>query len=320
MSQSRRPVLGRGLSALIPGAAPDGAALDGAARTGIRTLALDQIRPARQQPRTAFDADRISALAASIGTDGLLQPIVVREVEVDRYEIVAGERRYRASKLAGLTSVPVVIREASDSEAYELALVENVQREDLGPLEEAEAYRYLADEHGMTQEQIAQRVGRDRATVSNALRLLKLPESVRDLVAAGALTAGHARAVLTAPEEAQVALATQAAADGWSVREAERQARVLKEGPVVVAGSEGPAEAGGGQAAGAEAGVGGGAKVAVSANRTAATEAVEAQLRAALGAPIKLVNKKGKGRIEIRFHSFDELERLIDLMSGLQGV
>lgn len=296
MSQSRRPVLGRGLSALIPGAAPSAPA-----RTGIRTLPLAQIRAARQQPRTAFDAERISALAASIEADGLLQPIVVREVEPDRYEIVAGERRYRASKQAGLESVPVVIREASDAEAYELALVENVQREDLGPLEEAEAYRYLADEHGMTQERIAQRVGRDRATVSNALRLLKLPEVVRELVASGALTAGHARAVLTAPDEAQVGLAQQAVAEGWSVRETERRAREAKEGPPAVAAAAA-------------------AKVKPTLLRSAAAEAVEAQLRAALGAPIKLVNKKGKGRIEIRFHSLEELERLIDLMSGLEGV
>lgn len=303
MSQSRRPVLGRGLSALIPGAAPSASG----ARTGIRTLPLAQIHAARQQPRTAFDADRISALAASIEADGLLQPIVVREVGPDRYEIVAGERRYRASKQVGLESVPVVIREASDAEAYELALVENVQREDLGPLEEAEAYRYLAEEHGMTQERIAQRVGRDRATVSNALRLLKLPEAVRELVASGALTAGHARAVLTAPDEAQVALAQQAVAEGWSVRETERRAREAKEGPPAAAPEVAAAAATG-------------AKAKPALPRSAATEAVEAQLRAALGAPIKLVNKKGKGRIEIRFHSLEELERLIDLMSGLEGV
>lgn len=301
MSQSRRPVLGRGLSALIPGAAPSAPG----PRTGIRTLPLAQIQAARQQPRTAFDADRISALAASIEADGLLQPIVVREVGADRYEIVAGERRYRASKQVGLESVPVVIREASDAEAYELALVENVQREDLGPLEEAEAYRYLAEEHGMTQERIAQRVGRDRATVSNALRLLKLPEAVRELVASGALTAGHARAVLTAPDEAQVALAQQAVAEGWSVRETERRAREAKEGPPAAPEAAAPDAA---------------AKAKPALPRSAATEAVEAQLRAALGAPIKLVNKKGKGRIEIRFHSLEELERLIDLMSGLEGI
>lgn len=292
MSSSRRPALGRGLSALIPSAAEAPSPPPG----GVQMLPLAQIEPARQQPRTAFDEERIATLAASIEADGLLQPIVVRSVG-DRYEIVAGERRYRASKRAGLDAVPVVIREASDAEAYELALIENVQREDLGPLEEAEAFRYLADEHQMTQEQIAQRVGRDRATVSNALRLLKLPAEVRELVAAGALSGGHGRAILTAPREAQVGLAQLAVTEGWSVRETERRARAAKEGA-------GPAKS---------------ARTSTPPQRSAAAEAVEAQLRAVLGAPIKLVNKKGKGRIEVRFHSLDELERLIDLLSGLEG-
>lgn len=293
MSQSRRPALGRGLSALIPGASPRGEDL----RQGVHTLPLDQIEPARNQPRTAFDAERIAALAASIEADGLLQPIVVRQESTDRYTIIAGERRYRASREAGLQSVPVVIRDVTDAEAYELALIENVQREDLGPLEEAEAFRYLADAHQMTQEQIARRVGRDRATISNALRLLKLPPAVRALVEAGALSAGHGRAILTAPTDAQEALAQLAVAEGWSVRETERRARALKEEaqspPVARPTPEMP---------------------------SASVRAVESQLRAALGAPIKLVNRKGKGRIEIRFHSLDELERLIDLIATLEGV
>jgi len=261
----------------------------------VQTLSLDQIEPARNQPRTEFDSDRIATLAASIEADGLLQPIVVRQEGPEHYSIIAGERRYRASKKAGLTSVPVVIRDVTDAEAYELALIENVQREDLGPLEEAEAFRYLADAHRMTQEQIAGRVGRDRATISNALRLLKLPESVRALVAAGALTAGHGRAILTAPPDARVSLAQLAVAEGWSVRETERRARAAKEQarPATPTAPEMP---------------------------SASARAVESQLRAALGAPIKLVNRKGKGRIEIRFHSLDELERLIDLISELQGV
>lgn len=290
MSQSRRPALGRGLSALIPGAATRA----DESRHGIQTLPLEQIEPARHQPRTDFDEERIRTLAASIEADGLLQPIVVRQEGADRYSIIAGERRYRASRQAGLATVPVVIRDVTDAEAYELALIENVQREDLGPLEEAEAFRYLADTHGMTQEQIAQRVGRDRATISNALRLLKLPEPVRALVAAGALTAGHGRAILTAPADAQEALAQLAVAEGWSVRETERRARALKEQaqPAPKSQPEMP---------------------------SASVRAVETQLRAALGAPIKLVNRKGKGRIEIRFHSLDELERLIDLISGLEG-
>lgn len=291
MSQSRRPALGRGLSALIPGAGPR----SDDTRHGVQSVPLDQIEPARNQPRTAFDAERIATLAASIEADGLLQPIVVRQEGPEHYTIIAGERRYRASRQAGLAAVPVVIRDVTDAEAYELALIENVQREDLGPLEEAEAFRYLADAHQMTQEQIARRVGRDRATISNALRLLKLPEAVRALVEAGALTAGHGRAILTAPAERQEALAQLAVAEGWSVRETERRARAAKENnrPAPQKPSDMP---------------------------SASVRAVESQLRAALGAPIKLVNRKGKGRIEIRFHSLDELERLIDLMSTLEGV
>ncbi len=291
MSQSRRPALGRGLSALIPGA--NTRAEEN--RHGIQTVPLEQVQPARNQPRTAFDAERITALAASIEADGLLQPIVVRQDGPELFSIIAGERRYRASREAGLTSVPVVIRDVTDAEAYELALIENVQREDLGPLEEAEAFRYLADAHQMTQEQIARRVGRDRATISNALRLLKLPAAVRALVEAGALSAGHGRAILTAPPADQEALAQLAVAEGWSVRETERRARAAKEKsqPAPKKGPDMP---------------------------SASVRAVESQLRAALGAPIKLVNRKGKGRIEIRFHSLDELERLIDLISALEGV
>lgn len=292
MSQSRRPALGRGLSALIPGA---GSRSDDG-RHGVHMVPLEQIEPARNQPRTDFDADRITTLAASIEVDGLLQPIVVRQEAAERYTIIAGERRYRASRQAGLESVPVVIRDVTDAEAYELALIENVQREDLGPLEEAEAFRYLADAHQMTQEQIARRVGRDRATISNALRLLKLPPSVRALVEAGALSAGHGRAILTAPAEAQEALAQLAVAEQWSVRETERRARALKEEQSAPAARPAPQMP------------------------SASVRAVESQLRAALGAPIKLVNRKGKGRIEIRFHSLDELERLIDLIATLEGV
>lgn len=290
MSQSRRSALGRGLSALIP----DAPRRDEAPRSGLLQVPLDRISPAAHQPRTVFDESALAELAASIKANGLLQPIVVRESGPERYVIVAGERRYRASKRAGLERVPVVVREVSNAEAFELALIENVQRADLSPLEEAEAYRHLADQ-GWTQEEIARRVGKDRATVSNALRLLRLPEPVRELVAAGALTAGHARALLTAPPELQVELAQLAVAGGWSVRETERRARAAREA------SEASK------------------KAAVDEPPTAGQQAVEAQLRAALGAPVRLVNRRGKGRIEIRFHSLGELERLLDLISGLEG-
>ncbi|MCA9561213.1 MAG: ParB/RepB/Spo0J family partition protein, partial [Myxococcales bacterium] len=229
MSQSpRRPALGRGLSALIPGA--DSASASAATSRSPLTLPLDQIHPAPHQPRTRFDDVHLAELTASIRADGLLQPILVRALGPQRYEIIAGERRYRASKAAGLSEVPVVVREVSDAKAFELALVENVQREDLDPIEEADAYRHLADTYGMTQEQIAQRVGKDRATVANALRLLKLPDGVRRALVGGELTAGHARALLTAPDDDRQALAEIAIAQGWSVRETERRARAVRDG------------------------------------------------------------------------------------------
>ncbi len=295
---TRRPVLGRGLSALIPGeeAAP-------------AVLPIHQVRPATLQPRTAFDDARIAELAASIAINGILQPILVRRRsgEAGSYEIIAGERRYRAATRAGLTEVPVVVREVTDELAFELALVENVQREDLNPLEEALAYRHLLESSGLTQEDVARRVGKDRVTVTNALRLLKLPPAILEQVAAGELSAGHARALLTCPDaEAQAELARQAVESGWSVRETERQARALREPPPVAAEAEiatppsPPADE---------------ERPAPS----AATLAVEAQLRAVLGAPVRLLHRDGQGRIEIRFHSLDELERLLELFSQIGG-
>ncbi|MCB9546503.1 MAG: ParB/RepB/Spo0J family partition protein [Myxococcales bacterium] len=290
MSQPRRPALGRGLSALIPSAD---------APTGPSTLPISQVHPSATQPRTAFDDQRIAELSASIEANGILQPILVRRVSRERYEIIAGERRFRAARRAGLAEVPVTIRDASDSEAYELALVENVQREDLNPVEEALAYRHLADLRGMTQEEVAQRVGKDRVTVANSLRLLKLPPPILDRLAAAEITAGHARAILTCPDpEGQLELAQQAVDGGWSVRETERQARARKQPAPPPPADETPS---------------------VDEAPSPATRAVEEQLRALLGAPVRLVHRGGQGRIEIRFHSLDELERLIDLISGVDG-
>ncbi|MEZ4469314.1 MAG: ParB/RepB/Spo0J family partition protein [bacterium] len=289
MSQSRRPALGRGLSALIPSAE---------APAGPGTLPISQVHPSATQPRTAFDDARIAELSASIEANGILQPILVRRLSRERYEIIAGERRFRAARRAGLVEVPVVIREATDSEAYELALVENVQREDLNPVEEALAYRHLAEVRGMTQEEVAQRVGKDRVTVANSLRLLKLPPPILDRLAAAEITAGHARAILTCPEpEGQVELARQAVEGGWSVRETERQARARKQPATPAPVDETPS---------------------VDEAPSPATRAVEEQLRSLLGAPVRLVHRGGQGRIEIRFHSLDELERLIDLMASVE--
>lgn len=286
---TRRTALGRGLSALIPGAGDTPGA-----PSGPRVLPLSRIQPASTQPRVMFDDARLVELSESIRANGLIQPIVVRRLDEHRFEIIAGERRYRASTLAELTEVPVVIRDVTDAEAYELALVENIQREDLDPIEEARAYRHLADLQGLTQDAVARRVGKDRTTVANSMRLLKLPTEIQDAVAGGQLSAGHGRALLTCDPADRLALGRKAMESGWSVRETERQARAKRDAEP--SPSESTEEA-----------------------PTPAIDAVEAQLRSALGAPVRLAQRGGKGRIEIRFHSFDELERLIDLITTLEG-
>ncbi|MGC6416234.1 MAG: ParB/RepB/Spo0J family partition protein [Bradymonadia bacterium] len=288
MSQTRRNVLGRGLSALIPDA-NETAPSD----RQIQELPIEQIMAANTQPRTQFDEERITALAESLKTDGFIQPIVVRRVGQATFTIIAGERRYRASKKAGLSHVPVVVRDVTEAEAYELALVENVQREDLNPIEEAEAYQYLSKSLELSHEAIAKKVGRDRVTITNALRLLKLSQDLQTEVAYGTLTAGHGRALLMAPTAERESLAEQAIKGDWSVRRTEKEAKALKNQLTQPPATKNP--------------------------NSPAHRAVEDQLRAALGAPVKLVQKKGVGRIEVRFHSMDELERLLDLIASLEG-
>ena len=196
------------------------------------TLPLDEIVPNRDQPRKQFDDEALADLSASIAQHGVLQPLLVRPMPDGSYQLVAGERRWRASRMAGLYEVPVVIRDMNEQEAAELALIENLQREDLNPMEEAIGYRTLMENYGMTQEQAAQVVNKSRPAVSNALRLLQLPEEVTAMVSAGTLSAGHARTVLAFEgAEAQVDAAKQAVAKGLSVRELERMAKAAKRTP-----------------------------------------------------------------------------------------
>ena len=205
------------------------------------TLPLDEIIPNRDQPRKQFDEEALADLSASIAQHGVLQPLLVRPMPDGSYQLVAGERRWRASRMAGLAEVPVVIRDMNEQEAAELALIENLQREDLNPMEEAVGYRTLMDSYGMTQEQAAQvvnkedassRVGKSRSAVANALRLLQLPEAVTEMVSKGELSAGHARTVLSFEgAEAQIAAAKQAVAKGLSVRELEKMAKAAKRTP-----------------------------------------------------------------------------------------
>src|SRR5215203_1420304 len=215
----KRPALGRGLSALIP----DSPAAAPAAAPAERSLDVDSdlLRPNKFQPRTQMDDARIEDLARSIKANGIIQPIIVRKVD-QGYEIIAGERRWRASQMAGLLKVPVVVRDIPEERLLAVALIENVQREDLNPIEEATAYRRLTDEYNMTQDQISDAVGKDRSTVSNVMRLLKLPREVRENVGAGALSMGHARALLSLPDEAaQLQVSREVVSRNLSVRETE---------------------------------------------------------------------------------------------------
>jgi ParB family chromosome partitioning protein len=275
----KRPALGRGLSALIPDtpAVPD------------RTLDvdIDLLRPNRFQPRTNVDEANIEELARSIRSHGVIQPIVVRKVD-DGYEIVAGERRWRASQRAGLLKVPIVVRDIPDDRLLASALIENLQREDLNAIEEALAYRRLSDEFHLTQEQIADSVGKDRSSIANTVRLLKLPIEVRENVANGTLTMGHARALLAlAEEQTQLRLARDVVAKQLSVRETEALVKKIAEPP---APRPEPV-------------------------KDVHTRAAEDRLRFAMGTRVRIVRKRKGGRIEIDFGSEDELQRLFEQLT-----
>jgi len=277
----KRPALGRGLSALIPDAA--GPAVD------ERSLDVDSdlLRPNRFQPRTAMDEAKIEDLARSIRANGIIQPIVVRRVE-GGYEIVAGERRWRASQRAGLLKVPVVVRDIPDERLLAVALIENIQREDLNPIEEAHAYRRLSDEYQLTQEQIADAVGKDRSSIANYLRLLKLPQEVRAQVGSGALSMGHARALLGLPDEAsQLRVSRDVLSKGLSVRETET---------LVKKGTE-PAP------------------IKTPAEKDVHTRAAEERLRFALGTRVRIERKRKGGKIEIDFGSEEELQRIFEVLT-----
>jgi ParB family transcriptional regulator, chromosome partitioning protein len=271
--------LGRGLGALLPPAAePVASSEDGAAR--LLEVPVENLTPNPYQPRRGFSPEALAELAASIKTSGILQPIVVRG-RGDRYEILVGERRWRAAQQAGLSRVPVLIREASDADALELALVENLLREDLNPLEEAEAYHRLMAEFAWTQDEVARRIGKDRSSIANALRLRRLPDVIQEDLRAGRLTMGHARALLGLPTAAaQLRLRGQILAQDWSVRTTE--AGVRQSRPRLPQARRRPAE----------------------------IEALEEELRLALGTRVRLAGSLNRGRIELPFTSAAELERL----------
>src|SRR6185436_20672130 len=219
----KRKALGKGLSALLPDPEPH------AGGEAALALPLDSLEPNPFQPRARIEPRRLEELAASLRESGLVQPILARRLEGGRYQIIAGERRWRAAQLAGLARVPVVLRDVPDDRLLELALVENIQREELSPLEEAQAFQRLQSELGLSQEDVARKVGRDRSTVANTLRLLRLPREVKGLLDEGGIDAGHARALLPLERaDQQVSLAQEAARRGLSVREVERRATLLR--------------------------------------------------------------------------------------------
>lgn len=284
----KRPALGKGLSALIPDV-PD------TPRPGVAEVDLDLLSPNDQQPRLQMDDAKLEELAQSIRTHGVIQPILVRRVG-NAYRIIAGERRWRAAQLAGLRKVPVVIRdlaEGNEKQLLELALIENIQRENLNPVDEAIAYQRLADEFGLTQDQIAAAVGKDRSSVANFIRLLKLPDEVRASVISGALSMGHARTLLALADEAgQRHAAREVIARGLSVRETEalvkRLARPAPAGSVV------------------------NPKPAVDVH----TRAAEDRLRFALGTKVRIVRRGQGGSIEVDFSSEVELNRIYEFITA----
>ena len=282
----KRQALGKGLSALIPDAPEP-------PRASPTDVDIDRLTPNDFQPRAFVDDGRLDELAQSIRTNGIIQPIVVRRVG-DRFQIIAGERRWRAARKAGLLRVPVVVRDVAsgkEQSLLEMALIENIQREDLNPIDEALAYRRLSDEFQLKQEDIATAVGKDRATVANHLRLLKLPDEVRAEVASGTLSMGHARALLSLPTEAeQRRLARDVIARSLSVRETESMVKKIVDG----AAPSAPAPP---------------------APLDVHTRAAEDQLKLTLGTKVRIVRRGTRGRIEIDFVSEDELIRIYEQLT-----
>jgi len=272
--------LGRGLSALIAQARePSG---DG---RGVQWVATDRLLRDGHQPRQYFDDDRLKELAASMKAQGVLQPLLVRR-EGERYRIIAGERRWRAAQLAGVKELPVLVREASDAEAFQIALVENLQRTDLNPLEEAEGYRRLIKDFSLTQEQVSHQVGKDRSSVANALRLLGLPDELKRLLRSGGLSMGQARALLGAPDEAaMLQMAKEVAGGRFSVRATEQLVRNRRTAPPRT-----------------------------KPKTSAAGRQLVEQLQRALGTKVRLTDRGGKGTLEIDFFSYEDLERIAALL------
>jgi ParB family transcriptional regulator, chromosome partitioning protein len=299
----KRNALGKGLGALIPPRPVSQTAVvttePEPTKKGVLSVAIEEIHPNRFQPRKTFDDETLTELAESIKAHGLMQPILVRK-RPNGFEIIAGERRWRACQRAGLKAIDVIVKDLADSEVFEWALIENIQREDLNPIEEAEAYKRLLESTNLTQEQLAIRVSKDRSTIANALRLLKLPDEVRRQVIAGALSMGHARALLALDDpEAMVKMARDIVKRGLSVREVEKAVRNQRKA----------ADATEAQAAENDpfVEIPGGAP---------AVRRVTEELMRVLSTRVRIVPQGRRGRIEIDYSSPEELERIITDLKG----
>jgi ParB family chromosome partitioning protein len=305
LNEPRKPPLrglGRGLDALLParmpamperGPTPGAPPSPGYGEGNVFSCPIDKIVPQRGQPRKHFDSAKLDELASSLREHGLLEPLVVRRRPgADDFELIAGERRWRAAQRADLKQVLVVVRDVSARDAFELALIENIQREDLDPIEFAEAMDRLVKEHGYTQDTLAQRVGKDRSTIANALRLLRLPVHVREQVVLGQLSEGHARALLGAPDDKQLAeLAEKVVRGRLSVRQTEALVRAAKDG----------------KPTGARPGAG-------SKEKPANVRDLEARLSKRLGTKVEVREREGKGEISVKYASWDELDRLLEVL------
>jgi ParB family chromosome partitioning protein len=280
---SRRRGLGKGLEALIP--------VSEEAESGLKEVPISAITPNPMQPRTILEPKALDDLASSIKEHGLIQPLIVTEQGPGRYQLIAGERRWQASRLAGMATVPVIIKEATTQQLLELALVENIQRADLNPLEEAIAFRQLVDEFGLTQEQVAERVGKSRVAVTNTIRLLKLPPEIKQALSDMTIREGHARALLALPTpESQISALKIISNKALSVRQTEELVRRLTAEPIP---AKSPKE------------------------ESPETKALEEEFRDTLGTKVSLYrNRKGQGRVVIHFYSEEELQTIYDVIVG----
>jgi len=278
-----KTALGKGLSALIP-------EKEKRDEAGVVQIKIDSIQPNEYQPRKSFSDDTLNELVSSIKEKGIIQPVIVRRAGDDRYQLIAGERRWRAAKIAGLGTIPAIVKDVAPAEALELALIENIQREDLNPVETAEAFNRLITDFNLTHEELSRKVGKDRATVTNYLRLLKLPDRVKEAIASGEITMGHAKALLQVDDEkTQIELAGVIIKKGLSVREAEALCRK---------------------------GITRRPKKKVETSRDPQIVSLEEKLMQSLGTKVRVLHKSNNkgGKIEIEYYSLDDLDRLLDIL------